>query len=87
MNAAFAAGCFWHVEDLFRKVKGVTSPQVGYTGGRFENPTYGDACTDKKGIAEAVEIEYDPSQVSYEELLDNFGITIIQQHLIDKDLK
>ena len=67
-----AAGCFWHVEDLFRKVKGVTSAQVGYTGGRFESPTYEDVCTDKTGHAEAVEIEYDPSQVSYEELLDTF---------------
>lgn len=72
MNATFAAGFFWYVEDLFRKVKGVTSPQVGYTGGWFENPTYEDACTDKTGHAEAVEIEYDPSQVSYEELLDKF---------------
>jgi peptide-methionine (S)-S-oxide reductase len=68
VKATFAAGCFWHVEDLLRKVKGVTSAEVGYTEGWFENPTYEDVCTDKIGHAEAVEVEYDPWKVSYEEL-------------------
>ena len=71
MKVTFAAGCFWHVEDLFGKSKGVTSAEVGYTGGWFENPTYEDVCSDKIGHAEAVEVEYDPLQVSYE-LLDIF---------------
>jgi peptide-methionine (S)-S-oxide reductase len=72
MKATSAAGCFWHVEDLFGKVKGVTLAEVGYTGGWFENPTYEDVCSDKTGHAEAAEVEYDPLQVSYEELLDTF---------------
>jgi peptide-methionine (S)-S-oxide reductase len=72
MKATFAAGCFWHVEALFRKVNGVTSAKVGYTGGKFENPSYENVCSDKTGHAEAIQIEFDPSMISYEELLNVF---------------
>ena len=72
MKATFGAGCFWHVEDLLAKTKGVTSTKVGYTGGQLPNPTYEEVCTDKTGHAEAVEVEYDPDEISFEELLDVF---------------
>jgi len=72
MKATFAAGCFWHVEDLFRKVKGVSSSTSGYTGGTMPSPSYQDVCTDRTGHAEAVQVEYDPEQVSYDDLLKVF---------------
>ncbi len=71
-RAIFAAGCFWGVEEAFCNIKGVVSTRVGYTGGKKQDPTYEDVCTDKTGHAEAVEIEYDPSVVSYGALLDAF---------------
>jgi peptide-methionine (S)-S-oxide reductase len=71
-KASFGAGCFWGVESAFRQVKGVVDAPVGYMGGTMPNPTYKDVCTDKTGHAEVVQVEYDPSQVSYEELLRVF---------------
>ncbi len=71
-TATFAAGCFWGVEAAFRRVKGVTSTAVGYMGGTLPDPTYEDVCTDRTGHAEVVQVEHDPAQVAYEQLLDVF---------------
>jgi peptide-methionine (S)-S-oxide reductase len=71
-KATFGAGCFWGVEEEFRKVKGVRDTAVGYSGGTLPNPTYEDVCTDRTGHAEVVEVDYDPSQVSFDTLLDVF---------------
>jgi peptide-methionine (S)-S-oxide reductase len=70
--ATFAAGCFWGVEEEFRKVKGVPSTIVGYTGGWLKNPSYEHAYSDRTGHAEAIQIIYDPKEVSYENLLEIF---------------
>lgn len=71
-KATFGAGCFWGVEATFRKIPGVISTSVGYSGGNFENPTYKDVCSGKTGHAEVIQVEYDPSKVSYEDLLGVF---------------
>ena len=71
-KATFGAGCFWHVEDEFRKIKGVANVTVGYMGGSSKNPSYENVCCDKTGHAEVAQVEYDPSKVSYEKLLDAF---------------
>jgi peptide-methionine (S)-S-oxide reductase len=72
MKATFGAGCFWHVEALFRQVKGVKSTTVGYLGGSLKDPTYDDVCSGQTGHAEVVQIEYDPIVVSYDDLLTVF---------------
>src|SRR5438093_8958127 len=71
-KATFGAGCFWGVEETFRKLRGVVSTAVGYAGGRKDNPSYEDVCTDETGHAEVVQLEFDPSQISYNQLLDIF---------------
>jgi peptide-methionine (S)-S-oxide reductase len=71
-KATFGAGCFWGVEATFRELEGVVDAAAGYEGGQMLNPTYKDVCTDRTGHAEVVEVEYDPSKIKYERLLDVF---------------
>lgn len=71
-RATFGMGCFWGPEMTFRKVDGVTSTSVGYMGGSLENPTYEEVCAGRTGHAEVVQVEFDPREVAYEELLEVF---------------
>ena len=71
-TAILAGGCFWGMEELFRKLPGVIDTEVGYTGGNFENPTYNDMKTGATGHAEALKIEYDAEKLSYRSLLEFF---------------
>ena len=71
-KALFGAGCFWGIEEYFRKLKGIQHTQVGYSGGEFENPVYKDVCTGKTGHAEVVLIKFDENQLSYEEIINHF---------------
>src|SRR5438132_1934547 len=71
-KATFGAGCFWGVEQGFREIPGVLDAVSGYLGGKLDNPTYHDVCTDTTGHAEVVEVTFDPARVSYDQLLDAF---------------
>ena len=71
-KATFGAGCFWGVEASFREIPGVVNALCGYEGGKLDNPTYHDVCTDRTGHAEVVEVEFDPAQLSYDKLVEAF---------------
>lgn len=71
-RATFGAGCFWGVQAAFDRIKGILATQVGYMGGKTESPTYKEVCTNRTGHAEVVDLEYDPEQVSYEQLVEAF---------------
>jgi peptide-methionine (S)-S-oxide reductase len=71
-KATFGAGCFWGVEVAFRQIPGVLNAEAGYEGGSLPNPSYQDVCTGRTGHAEVVEVTFDPTRVSYEQLVDVF---------------
>lgn len=71
-KATFGAGCFWGIEVTYAQIDGVASTTVGFMGGKTENPSYEDVCTDTTGHAEVVQVEFDPQVVSYEQLLEVF---------------
>lgn len=74
-TAVFGAGCFWCVEAIYQRVTGVTDIESGYAGGHVQNPTYRQVTSGKTGHAEVIKLEYDPSVISYEELLEVFWHT------------
>jgi len=71
-TAIFGGGCFWGVEESFRALSGVTQTEVGYSGGKMENPTYSDVSYKDTGHVEVVKVEFDPEKISYEDLLTHF---------------
>lgn len=74
-TATFAGGCFWCTEAIFKRLKGVRSVLPGYAGGKVENPTYEEVCNGNTGHAEAIQIEFNPDEISYKLLLDIFFYT------------
>ncbi len=75
-KATFSGGCFWCMQPPFDNLKGVISTTVGYTGGTQQNPTYDDVCRGRTDHLESIEVVYDPSQISYEQLLDVFWLNV-----------
>jgi len=71
-QATVAGGCFWCTEAVFQKLKGVVKVTPGYTGGKVENPTYEQVCSGETGHAEAIQVEFDPSVITFEKLLEVF---------------
>lgn len=71
-TAILAGGCFWGMEDILRKIPGVTDTEVGYTGGKTSGPTYREICQGDTGHAEAIRVDFDPAKISYEQILDAF---------------
>lgn len=71
-KATFGAGCFWGVESAFRQIAGVSDAAVGYMGGHLDHPTYQDVCTDRTGHVEVCQVTFDPAQLSYEKLVEDF---------------
>jgi peptide-methionine (S)-S-oxide reductase len=71
-TAIFGAGCFWGVEEAFRRIEGVVDTTVGYAGGHTANPSYREVCSGRTGHAEVVRVAFDPARVSYRELLEAF---------------
>lgn len=74
-TATFANGCFWCTEAVFQQLKGVEKVTNGYSGGHVENPTYEEVCNKKTGHAECLQIQYDPTKISFDELLEVFWKT------------
>ncbi|WP_420319163.1 peptide-methionine (S)-S-oxide reductase MsrA [Ekhidna sp.] len=74
-KATFGSGCFWCTEAMFQRLKGVFNVKSGYSGGKTKNPTYREVCYGKSGHAEVIQFEYDPSIISYDELLEVFWKT------------
>jgi len=74
-KATFGSGCFWCTEAIFKRLKGVSEVKSGYSGGAVDNPTYEQVCTGTTGHAEVIQVDYDPSQIGYEELLEVFWKT------------
>ena len=73
-KALLGAGCFWGIEEIFKKIEGVLETKVGYAGGALSNPTYQDVCSGNTGHAEVVQIEFDPNKISFKKILDHFWL-------------
>ena len=73
-KALLGAGCFWGIEEMFRKIEGVLDTNVGYAGGTLPNPTYQDVCSGNTGHAEVVKMEFDPNIISFNKILDHFWL-------------
>lgn len=74
-KATFGSGCFWCTEAMFQRLKGVSNVKSGYTGGKTKNPTYKEVCSGESGHAEVIQFDFDPSLITYRELLEVFWKT------------